>query len=141
MNPAELRALAQAATPKVWFADETGFAFGYVGSGDGLQGDVATTWSVLGNAHANAAYIAAAHPAAVLALLDALDAALALLVEAADEIQATVTAAYAGTEQYPDQLRRKDRDMDIVRRIRTALSGGDMRDTALGRAMLKGGAP
>lgn len=43
-----------------------------------------------------------------------------LMEEAAEEILATITATYAGTEHYPDQARRKDRDMDLVRRLRAA---------------------
>jgi hypothetical protein len=46
-----------------------------------------------------------------------------LLTEAVDELHATISAAYEGTEHYPDQMRRKDRDMDLVRRIRAALKG------------------
>jgi hypothetical protein len=51
------------------------------------------------------------------------DAARKLLAKAAADIEATVTAEYAGMEGYPDQMRRKDRDMDLVRRIRAHLAG------------------
>lgn len=47
-----------------------------------------------------------------------------LLKEAADYIEETVEATYYGTALYPDQQRRKERDMDLPRRIRAALEGG-----------------
>jgi hypothetical protein len=49
------------------------------------------------------------------------DAAHALLREAADDLRASVNAEYEGTEAYPAMARKKERDLDLVRRIEAVL--------------------
>ena len=47
----------------------------------------------------------------------------ALLTEAADDLTSYVSHEHDARNEYPDQMRRYKRDMDLVNRIREALGG------------------
>lgn len=56
----------------------------------------------------------------------------ALLAECANEMEDDLNAAYPHRDQYRDQMRRWERDMDIVRRVRAAISPTPAEETPHG---------
>jgi hypothetical protein len=50
----------------------------------------------------------------------------ALLVEAANELEAQVNRDYPHRDQYSSEMRKWERDMDLVRRIRACLDKPDV---------------
>ena len=115
---AELRRLAEAATPGPWdcyrpHPNYRAYAVDRVMPGGHLGEDVATTGDVY--AEENGAYIAAANPAAVLALLDdadALRAELAHMTEARDNARAEVERLTALVEAVREYAAARQANID-----------------------------
>lgn len=98
-DPTELRRLAEAATPGPWLVDKKYFAFVTDANGnDVAQAESLVQVKDVEQSVLDAAYIAAANPSAVLALLDRLDLALIAI----ERCKATMEAMHPATGM-PDE--------------------------------------
>lgn len=101
----DLRTLAEAATPGPWHVEELGLDFAVFAGDPMVKSPTAFLVALFGRHDPNAAFIAAASPAVVLALLDVVDAARVLVQHGdcrADDDTHALRAALARVEEVTD---------------------------------------